>query len=246
MCAAELALPEREVHVWTCDLDACNESVFRLAAALSAEERERARSFRFDRDRRRFIVAHALLRDVIGRYLPVSARAIAFSLNSYGKPSLSEDPGIGLNFNLSHSSDMAICALTRHRRIGADIEEVRPIQEMENLAAACFSDAERIRVCEFEPEARREAFFACWTRKEAYIKARGEGLSIPLDSFEVGVDPRTAPGCFSRVLDESQTIPWWWSGIQIAEGFAAAIVVEDSPPGVLRNFLWDPVRAAVE
>jgi 4'-phosphopantetheinyl transferase len=166
------------VHVWSAALDE-DTRLETCGAVLSATERARAECFRFEHLRRRFVIAHGFLREVLGRYLGVEASAIEFRTSEFGKPFVA---GTEIQFNLSHSGDLAVCAVTRGRRIGVDVECIRPVEEMDGIVERFFTggEGERIR----DAPDRERAFFECWTRKEAYIKGVGEGFSIPLTSFD--------------------------------------------------------------
>jgi 4'-phosphopantetheinyl transferase len=166
------------VDVWNASLDEdpCVEACLTL---LSDDERARLERFCFEHLRRRYAIAHGFLRDVLGHYLGMDAAAIPFETGAHGKPSV---PGTEIQFNLSHSGDLAVCAVTRGRRIGVDVECIRSVAEIDAIVGRFFAagEAERIRAA----AVRERAFFECWTRKEAYIKGVGGGLSIPLTSFD--------------------------------------------------------------
>jgi 4'-phosphopantetheinyl transferase len=166
------------VDVWSAALDE-EAGVAACLALLNDEERARMGRFLFEGLRRRYAIAHGFLRDVLARYLRVDAAAIRFDAGEHGKPFV---PGAEIQFNLSHSADLAVCAVTRGRRIGVDVECIRPVQEMDAIVARFFTAGEAERIC--TASARERVFFECWTRKEAYIKGVGGGLSIPLTSFD--------------------------------------------------------------
>lgn len=166
------------VHVWAAALDA-TEWFEPSRAVLSSEERDRAERFRFDHLQRRFVISHGFLRSVLAGYLQVQPSAILFQTGEHGKPFIS---GTELQFNLSHSGDLAVCAVTLGRRVGVDVECTRPVQELEAIVARFFAPGEAQRIRSAANHER--AFFECWTRKEAYIKGVGGGFSIPLTSFD--------------------------------------------------------------
>jgi 4'-phosphopantetheinyl transferase len=220
-----LTLDQRsEVHVWRSLLDLPGEYVDRLAENLTDDERARADRFHFAQDRARFIVAHGVLRSILSRYLIDRApRELRFTHNAYGKPALDRaTTDLDLFFSLSHSRDLALVAVTRGREIGIDVEYVRPDLVEERLAERVFSPAELAALRQLSGPSQVEAFFSGWTRKEAYIKGRGEGLSFPLRQFEV------------LAKDESTTCvringaePDQWSLHEICAGcgYAAALAV---------------------
>jgi 4'-phosphopantetheinyl transferase len=178
------------VHVWRVALDVSTAQVERLRRLLSSDESQRADRFHLARDRRRFIVARGLLRLILSRYLQLHPSTLQFAYTAFGKPFLAQGTeGELLNFNVSHSDELALIACTRGRAIGVDIESIRPTIEYEQIAARYFSPTEYAHLCTLPLELRVRAFFRCWTRKEAYIKAHGAGLSVPLDRFAVSLVP---------------------------------------------------------
>jgi 4'-phosphopantetheinyl transferase len=185
-----LELPENEVHLWRTALNPPDDSVARLLALLSPEGRGRAARYLFDRHRRSFIVGRGFLRCILSRYLGLTPDAVAFTFTVHGKPELAASmKAPDLRFNLSHSGDWAVLAVTRGREVGIDLEQVRPRVDMEGLARRFFAPGEVAVLTSVAPCERELTFFNCWTRKEAFIKATGEGLSRPLDSFEVSLRP---------------------------------------------------------
>jgi 4'-phosphopantetheinyl transferase len=171
------------VHLWFAPLAEPPERVRELLDHLPPDEVARAAQFRFERDRNEFIVAHAALRTVLGSYLNQQPDRIALDRNPYGKPVLAR--AIGLEFNLSHTRGIALIALALNRRIGVDVEFVRDDLALDDLADTFFSPAERRALAALSGADRIHAFYRCWCRKEAYLKARGLGLNLPLDSFDV-------------------------------------------------------------
>nr|VFK47515.1 MAG: phosphopantetheine--protein transferase domain-containing protein [Candidatus Kentron sp. TC]VFK50603.1 MAG: phosphopantetheine--protein transferase domain-containing protein [Candidatus Kentron sp. TC] len=201
---ADLALSGDEIHVWRASLDLPDIPMEVLRETLDKDELQRAERFRFPEQRRRFIVARGILRMLLARYLRKPAVRITFEYNRYGKPFLREEesnlhagvspdsartfPGRDdvVQFNLSHSKGMVLYAFSLDRRVGIDIEWVRrKISDTDRIVARFFSPREAKILLGVPEHCKKDAFFGCWTRKEAYIKARGKGLSIPLDRFEV-------------------------------------------------------------
>ncbi len=189
-------------------------------AFLSGEERERAARFHFERDRGRYTVCRSVLRELLAGYLDAAPEGIEFRYGPAGKPELTEG---SLRFNVSHSHDLALIAMARERELGVDIERVRAGVEREGIAERFFSPGEVAELRAVAVEERDEAFFRCWTRKEAYVKARGGGLSIPLDSFDVTLGRERA--VLSRAVDAKR---WTLTTLDPAPGYAAALVVEGS------------------
>ncbi len=187
---------------------------------ISVEEAARAARFIFDRDRDRFIVAHAALRNILTRYTNQAPTALLLGAAEKGKPYLAEHPRI--HFNLSHSGRFAMVAVALDREVGVDIEAVRPERSTVDIANRFFAPAE-VRELNATPADRQVgAFFACWSRKEAYIKARGEGLHIPLDSFEVSLGEKAE----LRAAPDRER--WSMCALQAPAGYASALVAEGS------------------
>ena len=179
-----------DVHIWRVNTTAVTESINLDDTVLSDAERQRARRFHFDQDRHRFVVAHRSLRFILARYLDRSPAKIDYVYGERGKPVLDRSPGdVGLTFNMSHSGEWVLIAVGRDREIGVDIEQIRPDIDLEGISRRFFSPAEVDALFALASNLRDEAFFRCWTRKEAYIKARGGGLSIPLAQFVVSLAP---------------------------------------------------------
>jgi len=224
---AKLDLGDSEVHVWRASLDASPDAQQQLEQLLSAEERARAVRFHFQKDRSHYMAGRGLLRRILARYLQTGPAELRFTLNAFGRPELSAPPGPpSLRFNLSHSRGLALFAVTRHRQIGIDLEFIRPDFATEDVAGRFFSPREVAALRELPVEARTEAFFNCWTRKEAFIKARGEGLSIPLDSFDVTLAPGDAPALLRSQHDPQAASRWSIWALHPGPGYAAALAVE--------------------
>jgi len=198
---------------------------------LSAGERQRAARFAFDRDRRRYIAARALLRRLLGERLGERPEAIEFVYGRRGKPALAPRfAGSGLHFNLSHCDDVAVYAFARAREVGVDIEKVRPIPDADEIAKRFFSRRENLAYRALAAADRGPGFFNCWTRKEAFIKALGHGLHLPLGSFDVSL----APGEPARILRvgprRGDDCGWRLASLQPAPGLTGAVVVSAPPP----------------
>ena len=229
------ALGRGEVHVWRTALDLDPPRVAALADSLSPDERDRAARFHFERDRVRFTVARGVLRALLGRYLDLPAPALAFDYGAHGKPALAAamgaramagSPGAEVRFNLSHSAGVALCAVTRGRDVGVDVEGLRADFATDEIAERFFSPAERVALRALPAAARCAAFFACWTRKEAYIKARGLGLAIPLDAFDVSLAPHEPAALLATRDEPGETVRWSLQALTPGVGFAGALVAE--------------------
>lgn len=183
-----------EVHVWSLRLDLADADAGRLQETLMPAELARAGRFAAVADRRRFVTARGLLRVVLAGYIGARPRDVTLEIGSSGKPHLAGRSGP--RFNLSHARTRGLLAVAADREVGIDIEELRELDDLEGLAKTSFSTAEREALAAVPTRHRQRAFFAGWTRKEAFLKALGEGLSRPLDSFDVTL----APGEPARLL----------------------------------------------
>src|SRR6185503_16840317 len=191
-----------EVHVWRAQLDLGDGPRAKLEQTLSADERARAGRFHFEKDRHHYIAGRGSLRAILGRYLDLEPDQVRFSYNAFGKPGL--DPGAhqsSLHFNLAHSHGLALFAFNRNRQVGIDVEWIRPDFATHEIALRFFSPPEVSALCSLPSSLQPTAFFNCWTRKEAFIKARGLGLSLPLDRFVVTLAPDAAPALLSAQGD---------------------------------------------
>jgi 4'-phosphopantetheinyl transferase len=185
-----LSVPTDGVHVWYASLDRPAAQVKRFRQMLTPAEQDRANHFHFKCDRSRWIVARGLLRTILARYLSVEPREIRFVYGASGKPALATEHGdTSLTFNLSHADDLAAYAIGRAPEIGIDVERIRPVPELEQIAEGFFSLGERAALMALPASERTIGFFNCWTRKEAYVKATGDGLAHPLDRFDVSLAP---------------------------------------------------------
>ena len=226
-------LADDGIHVWCARLDDPAHDLASLAETLSADERNRAERFQFDRDRNRFIVRHALLRRILGRYLNIEPAQCSFSRESRGKPVLTETvAGPTLHFNVSHSDGLALFAVARKSAVGVDVERVRPIPEIDGIAAKFFSEHEKSMLNALPAEQRREAFFNCWTRKEAYLKATGAGIADALPQIEVSLAPGHPAQLLSIGGDAQAASLWSLHALEPAAGFIGALAVKanDSRP----------------
>jgi 4'-phosphopantetheinyl transferase len=219
-------LPDDEVHVWQVDLVAWDKEAESLLALLSAEEQERAERFKFPAPRNQYVISRALLRRALGRYLKIEAREVRFRTAKNGKPELAADSD--LRFNLSHTQGATVLAITRKRRVGVDIERMRKDTNAMELAERFFSRPE-VHWLRSQPASEAIAsFFSCWTAKEAYIKAQGEGLSMPLSSFGVLPVPADARSKLQlEVYNDPQGSKRWsmWQ-LDIGPDLRAALAVE--------------------
>jgi 4'-phosphopantetheinyl transferase len=172
-------------------------------------------------------VARGSLRTILGAYLRKDPVQLSFTYSRYGKPGLAdEDDANAVNFNLSHANELALIAVTRERGIGVDIEFIRPEFATEEIAERFFSKNEVAALRALPREAQSEAFFNCWTRKEAYIKAMGEGMSMPLDQFHVSLEPGSAAALLGNLRDAQEVSRWSLRELAPGAGYVAAVAVE--------------------
>jgi 4'-phosphopantetheinyl transferase len=221
---APLDLDADEIHVWRAELDQPEATVERLGQTLSPDEQERAQRFVLERVRTRFVVGRGLLRAILAGYLGRPPHRLRFAYGERGKPALAPAESTSLRFNVSHSADVVLFAVARRREVGVDVERLRPMPRAERIAERFFSVPERQALAAL-PEARKvEGFFTCWTRKEAYIKARGDGLGHPLDQFAVTIAP-DEPVRLSAVGDGDATeiARWSLTGLPPGPGYVAAL-----------------------
>jgi 4'-phosphopantetheinyl transferase len=224
---AEPALARDEVHVWRAPLSLSAARIHELRQTLSTDELERAESFRFLKDRQRFIAARGILRAILSRYLKVEPGLLRFCYNAYGKPAL--DSGTGrsneISFNMAHSGQLAVYALTLTRQLGIDIEHIRAVPDYERIAEQFFSPQEQSALRAIPAHLKSEAFFNCWTRKEAYVKARGEGLSLPLDQFAVSLTPGEPARLLSIAGAPHELAHWSLRELQPGPGYVGAVAI---------------------
>lgn len=218
-----------DVHIWHASLEQPEEVVGELSGILSADEKERSDRFHFDRHRRSFIAGRGILRHLLSLYTGLEPGQVEIQYAQNGKPFL---PGMdgpsGIRFNLSHSGGIAVYAFCRGREVGLDIELQRPLEELDSIAKRNFSGREYATLGSLPEQDRLEAFYLCWTRKEAFIKAIGQGISFPLQQFDVSLTPGE-PAQLQTVYGSQETARRWsMLDLTIADGYAAALVIEGS------------------
>lgn len=227
------ALAPGELHLWRLVLDQPDDAVDRLAAQLPDDEQARAARFRRPVDRRAYVVTRHTLRRLVGAVVDRDPSALALTTGPHGKPQLAHPAAVPLDFNVSHTTELALIGLAREAAVGVDVERIRPGYAVDERARRFFAPEEADAIAAVEPAARADAFFRCWTRKEAVIKACGRGLSMPLDGFVVSLDdqPRLVR---ADELDCGRT---WLFGLEVGcdHHGAAAVVADDPPSLVLAN-----------
>ncbi len=237
-----LAMEPGWVHVFRLPLDLPAGRIAALRALLSHQEVTRADRYHRQRDGARFTAARGQLREILGGYTQLNPKAVVLLVDAHGKPALAlpqaGDSSAGAPaFNVSHSAGLALLAVGCPRDlIGIDVEAIRASLEFESMARRFFAPGEVAALLALPSEQRTAAFFACWTRKEAYIKARGLGLAIPLDGFEVSLVPGDAPRLIRPTADDPHGAEWTMMKLDPGPDYAAALCVRGPVEGIR---CWD-------
>jgi len=223
---AELLLDPQAVHVWAVPLDLPPEGIASLATVLSTNELERAEKFRFPHLRSRYVAARGSLRVLLGRYLQLDPAALEFSYSSRGKPTLKGQGAESLHFNLAHSHELALIAITRAAPVGVDVERIRPMRDADRIADRFFSTREAEAFRKVPAAEQDAAFFSLWTRKEAWLKATGDGISESLSKFEVTFLNDDEPRVVAIAGDSAAGAAWSLSALDPAGGFVGALALQ--------------------
>lgn len=222
----EWRLGQTDVHVWSASLEVSPAARRSFAALLSAAERQRAARFHFEPHRQRFIVGRGWLRRLLGRYLETDPAALELTYSPQGKPSLGGAfAHAGLHFNLAHSENLALLAVTRLGSVGVDVETVRPLADAEELVERFFSQRESGLFRQLPEDQKPTAFFHLWTRKEAWLKATGEGIAHSLNLVEVSFLPGEPARLLHLPVPLAGTVPWTLQHLAPAPGFAGALAI---------------------
>lgn len=229
---------EGEVHVWHAGLDVDPRTRAALAAHLDDAERERAARFRSDHDRRRFELARGLLRLLLGGCCGVGPAGVRFAYEARGKPRLAA-PESPIDFNVSHSGERVVVALSRATPVGVDVETIGRAVDAAALAARFFAPEEAAALAALPEAERRLAFLRVWTRKEAFVKAHGGGISAGLGSFGVSLSPTEPRLLFTRP-DPSEARRWTVHDLPVGPGHVAALVVRGPATVRVREWIWNP------
>jgi len=217
-------LANAAIHVWCVYLRQPIHKISQLAQHLSLDEHERADRFVFDRDRGKYIVARGTLRLILGHYLHTPPEQLQFRYGLQNKPYLAKIDN-HLQFNLAHSHNLALYAITRHQELGVDIEAIRPMDDKEQMAQRFFSAAEYTTLVSLPEEQKLVGFFNCWTRKEAFLKATGEGLTRPLDQFNVSLTPGVPAELLSIEGSTQAAEQWSLFELKPAEEYIGAVAI---------------------
>jgi 4'-phosphopantetheinyl transferase len=221
------AVSDSEIQVWRMSLDRSASEIPEMQDLLSEDENARAARFVFDRHRAHFIAGRASLRRILGRYVGLAPERLEFGYGPRGKPFLKTgSDGDAVRFNLSHTGELALLAVVRAREVGVDVERIRAVKEHLRLAGRYFAPGEVDAIRALPSEVQYEAFFNCWTRKEAYIKALGTGLACPLDGFEVSLAPG-APAALLRINGNPEApSEWFLQALEPGYGLIGAVALK--------------------
>jgi 4'-phosphopantetheinyl transferase len=234
------------VHVWRASLLASGEAVDAYESSLAPNERQRANRFIFPRDRQRFIIARGVLRHLLARYAAQPPDQFQFRYGPQGKPELAQDPTLPpLAFNLSHSADLALYAIATERDLGIDLERIRPNLDLAGVAELSFSPTELATLHALPPPDQHLAFFTCWTRKEAFVKARGDGLTLPLKHFDVSLTPDQPAALLYTAWAPDEAERWSLHALQPAAGYVGALAVRGQGWN-LKTYGWSHPDAPID
>jgi 4'-phosphopantetheinyl transferase len=217
----------RDAYVWCVSLEVDKDSLESFQQLLSEDERNKIKRLRFEKARNNFIAARYYLRLIVAPYLNAEPKDLEFKYGPYGKPLLAEKfESTGTCFNMSHSHGLALYAVTSGRAVGVDIEKVRLDLDCIKIAERYFSPQEVEALRKLPKDKQRQGFFNCWTRKEAYLKAKGEGFSSPADRFQVSLAPGEPAALIGHRLDPSEVSKWSIEDLNVGDVYTAALAVE--------------------
>lgn len=225
---ATFRLPDHTAHVWRVSLDRADDAARRLSDLCSPDERRRADRFHFSQDARRFLVGRGVLRSLLARYLRAEPQSMEFAYGRYGKPYVAPTiSGPSIQFNVSHSAGVMLCALTNNVNVGVDIEQVRALPEYDRMIERILNERERYALYSLPASEQLKAFFMCWVSKEAQLKATGAGLSGVLDEVETYATLVVeSPAHVHVVLHQRNHAPWIHLQLSPGSGYVAALAVE--------------------
>ena len=220
----KLSLGEKEAHIWRADLEFDEPLQSSFLKLLSPDEKSRAAKFRFAKDSRNFIIARGILRLLISKYLEMNPAEISFQYSEFGKPGIADNHS--LQFNISHSQNIALFAFVKKLKVGVDVEFVNPDIQVKDIATNFFSSNEVLNLLALPEKEHTLGFFNCWTRKEAFIKAVGEGLSFPLDQFEVSLEPGKPAKLLATDWEPKAVSKWSMYAISPGANFVGSVAIE--------------------
>jgi 4'-phosphopantetheinyl transferase len=230
-------LQSGEVHVWRARLSSSTAELSRRCSLLSSDEQKRADRFRFEQDRSRFILGRIIARSVLSHCLQQPAGDVQLRLDHLGKPFIPECFEASIHFNISHSGDYVLFAIARDLRVGVDVEQIRETKDLNDIAARYFSKNEYLRLLTVPERMRTTSFYRCWTMKEAYVKAHGEGFGLATDSFDVAFLPGEMPRLLETRFDHVDVRRWCFYKLDLGPAYLAALVTEAAQDLELK--LWD-------
>ncbi len=233
----EIVLANNEIHIWLCNLNIPNKNISNLEKILSRKELDKADKFHFPKDRNSFVVSRASLKIILSKYINVEPTAVNFVYNKYGKPFLDIKNDTNISFNLSHSGNFCLIGITKNNKIGVDIEKINKDFSSLEIAKNYFSEKEYLALTKLPSNERGKAFFYCWTRKEAFIKAEGKGLSIPLDSFDVTISEEEAK--ITRITNKINIDDWKLYNIKVNDEYCAAIASSGNIKNIIKTYVED-------
>lgn len=233
-----ITLQDNEAHLWLVNINKSFRDLDYYTALLSPEEKKRSGRFHFSRDKNRNIITYAVLRLLISNYINIDPAQVMYKYNQYNKPEVANRKNSGLGFNLSHSGNYIIYAFSLRREVGIDIEQKREINYADSIVKRFCSEKEKTEYFSFPPEQRNEIFLCCWTRKEAYIKARGEGLNFQLNNFTVSLNPADPPALLDVSDEPFEKQKWSLYDIEVHNGYYSTLAAEGKNL-ILRFFKWD-------
>lgn len=227
----DLSLRHGDIHVWRLALNQLSCHRYQSSAPLSDSERQRAGRFHFQADRDRYVVSRNVLRNLLGRYLGQAPREVELGSTEHGKPFLLEAEGEpSIRFNLSHSGDWTVYAFASDREVGIDVERIRPLPDFETIATRVFTCTEQELIALAPRQETLATFFRLWSRKEAYVKAIGHGLSIPLHTVSVATNSIDPPNYAGRMHERRR---WYVQDVPCAPSYAAALATQGRPDRVI-------------
>jgi len=230
------SIDNNKIYVWLVNLKLESNTIKNIIHSLSNEEINRANKFYFEKDKYSFIGSHVILRQILSKYIDIPTKKIIFDNNKYGKPFVKNSIHENFQFNLSHSENYALIGVTSYDEIGVDIEHIKDDFIIKDIANNYFSKGEIEELFSLPNDKQRTGFFNCWTRKEAYIKAEGKGLSIPLNSFDVTLDYETK---IKRIGIDNNPKKWELYNLSIDENYCAAIANYGSRKEIIKYYIND-------
>ena len=223
----DLRLTPKYVDVWRTPLDLPKAAIEDFADMLSCAERERADRFCFEAKRNEYVIARGLLRRILARTVGIDPKCLVFTYGAHGKPALDQEwQGRTISFNVSHSHNVALVAVSIERAVGVDVEQIKQNVECESLAQRFFSPNEWVQLMSLPKENRRQAFFNVWARKEAFIKAVGKGISLGLDQFDVSLRPGEPAALLATHWEAAEASRWSMVDLEVGDEYTSALAIE--------------------